>query len=134
MSHHPPRIHSPALYFACLTAPTGVRQLVGVVAEAALHGQAFAPGQEKMGEMFHRDRRTMNRWCRYAVRHHWLRVIRRGRTLTNVYRLARWLWARLTGQWKRRLPTGVQEPLYRLGLRLGMTPERMLGAGVGRRE
>ena len=76
----------------------------------------------------------MNRWCRYAVERRWLRVIRRGRKLTNVYRLARWLWARLTGQVKRRLPSGVQEPLYRLGLRFGMTPEKMLAAGVSRRE
>lgn len=130
---HPPKIYAPALYFGALSAPTGVRLLVAGVAERALAGKVFSPSQRRLADLYHRDRRTISRWCRVAVDRGWLRVIRRGKKLTNLYRLTRWLWGRLTGRYKSRVPTELQDTLYRLGLRMGVEPERMLAAGVTRR-
>ena len=131
---HPPRIYAPALYFGSLTAGTGVRLLVAGIAERALAGQVFSPSQAKLGDMYHRDRRTIIRWVKVAVERRWVRVLRRGRKLTNVYRLSRWLWGRLTGRYTSKIPEALQGTLYSLGLKMGMTPATMQRAGVSRRE
>jgi hypothetical protein len=127
---HPPKVYAPALYFGCLTAPTGVRLLVAGVAEAALGGKVFSPSQAKLGQLYHRDRRTILRWVKVAVGRGWIRRTRRGRTMTNVYRLSRWLWGRLTGRHASKVPKLLQDSLWRIGLRIGVTPAKMHGAGL----
>jgi len=127
---HAPRIYAPAIYFGCLSAGTGVRLLVAGVAERALAGQVFSPSQAKLGQLYHRDARTIRRWLKVGVERRWLRVVRRGRKLTNVYRLARWLWGRLTGRHEARIPDELQGTLFRIGSRAGLTPEAMAKAGV----
>lgn len=115
---NPPRIYAPALYFGCLTAPMGVRVMVAGIAECALRGRVFSPSQARLGELYHRDRRTISRWVQHATRCGWIRVLRRGKKLTNVYRLARYLWRRLTGQFRQRPPTREQQQLLDLFRRI----------------
>ena len=130
MSHHSRAVRAPALYLACLTTGTGPRLLLEVVAEAVLKGRVFMPSQVKLGELLHRDRRTIIRWAKAASARGWLRVVRRGKKLTNLYLLSRALWRRLTGQTKPKLPSELQETLWRIGLRIGVAGERMRAAGV----
>jgi len=130
-ARRPSKLWAPVFYCACLTAPVGVRLLVAAVMEAMLRGRAFAPSQARLGRTWHRDRRTISRWVRLAVAHHWLRRRRRGRTRTNTYQLTPYFWRRVTGRYQHRVPTEVQETLWRLGLRIGVDPGTMRRHGVG---
>ncbi len=98
VSHHSLRIHTPALYFAALSMPGGAIVLLAMVASVNLRGKVFRPGQARLAELRHCSRRTIIRQLRVLVERGYVRVIRRGRRLTNIYRLSRSLWQRLTGK------------------------------------
>lgn len=129
MSHHSPRVRAPALYLACLSTGVGPRLLLEVVAEAVLKGRVFMPSQVKLGELLHRDRRTIIRWAKAASARGWLRVVRRGKKLTNLYLLSRALWRRLTGQVKGRVEPGVQLVMDRLWKRIRENQGAVLAQG-----
>jgi hypothetical protein len=124
-------IRDPALYIACLDAPKGALVLLEAIVPICLKDRIFSPGQAKLGVMMHRSPRTIIRYVKVLRERGWLRVIRRGKKLTNIYRLGRTLWRRLTGRVASRAPRELQDVLYRLGLRFGVSPSRMVGAGVG---
>lgn len=124
-------IREPALYIACLDAPKGALVLLEALVPIVLKERVFSPSQARLGVMMHRSPRTIIRYVRILKERGWVRVYRRGKKLTNVYRLGRALWQRLTGQLKPRVPKALQDSLYRLGLRIGVDPRRMIGAGVG---
>lgn len=97
-SHHFPRIEAPALYLGSLTLPAGSKVLLAMVAERCVRGQTFCPSQRRLGEMVRRRRETISRQLAVLRMHGWIRIIRRGKKLTNVYRLSRELWGRLMGR------------------------------------
>lgn len=129
MSHHSRGVRAPALYLACLTTGVGPRLLLEVVAEAVLKGRVFMPSQAKLGELLHRDRRTIIRWAKAASAKGWLRVVRRGKKLTNLYLLSRALWRRLTGQVRGRVEPGVQLVMDRLWKRIRENQGAVLAQG-----
>ena len=122
---NPPKLYAPALYFGALSAPLGVRLLIAAVAEAKLAGRVFSPSQAALGRLYRRDARTIKRWVRLAVQRGYLQRTRRGRTLSNVYRLSPRLWRRLTGRYRTPTARELQGTLWRLGLRLGVDPATM---------
>ena len=112
----PPPIRWRSMYISALTAPLGPKMFLDDVAEVVLKGGVFSPSQASMGQHFRRDRCTVNRWVRLLVRRGWLQVRRRGRKLSNVYRLSRALWRRMTG---RRAPQLFKEDWFKqLDLRM----------------
>jgi hypothetical protein len=129
---HPPVIYAPGVYLGCLTASTGARLFIIAVAERALAGERFMPSQKRLGQLYHRSERSIRRWIRTGVEAGWLRVIRRGRKMTNLYRLSRYLWGRLTGRYKTKIPEELQTTLFNLGLKLGLAPATMQRSGVNR--
>jgi len=62
------------------------------------------PGLKRLAEMFSRRPETISRAMRALQERQLIKIIRRGKTLTNVYRLARWLWETLTGDPRRHYP------------------------------
>lgn len=122
LSHHRPRITDPTLYLATLHAPAGARLLVGMVASVVCKGRRFQPSEARLAEMLHVSRRSIIRYSQLLQARGWLRVIRRGRRLTNVYRLSRELFHRITGQ--RPVPSNrpLQAHLFALGRKLGILP------------
>jgi hypothetical protein len=78
-----------------------------------------------------RSRETVNRALRALALQRLIRVKRRGRKLTNVYLLARRVWAALTG----RQPQYARDQQLRLryddGLRAGLTPVRAAMGALG---
>jgi hypothetical protein len=129
-SHHPLAIRRRALYTLSLSLPTGPKVLLEAITETVLAGGRFQPSQQRVGELAGRRRETVNRWVRVLRERGLVRVVRRGKRMTNFYLLARALWCRLTGRVRPKLPAPVQESLFRLGLRMGVNPDTMLGAGV----
>ncbi len=130
---HPPRIYAPGLYFGSLTAGNGPKLLLVAVAEVVLRGKVFSPSQRRLGELYRRDRRSVSRWVKVGVERGWLRVVRRGRKLTNVYRLSRHLWGRLTGQYTSKIPSWLRSMQGRLALHFTAEPAKMSTAADSRR-
>jgi hypothetical protein len=130
MSSHSLTIKAPALYALALNAPMGTRLLVAVLFERARAGKPFTPSQAKLARMVHRHERTVRRWLKVGAQRGWIKVIRRGRKQTNVYRLTGALWRRLTGQHPSRLPRTLQESLLRLGLHAGLGEREMSRRGA----
>lgn len=122
MSHHLPRLQVPALYFGSLTMPSGAAVLLEMIASVSVTGRKFRPSQHKLADMRHCSRRTIIRQLKLLSERGYVRVIRRGRRLTNVYRLSRSLWGRLTGKVARFARHSIQGELASLGLRVGGGP------------
>ena len=95
MSHHHPGIRFAVPYVAALPLPTLDRLLLTMVVDACLSGRTWQPRGARWGELVHRRRETVSRAVGRLQRLGYLRVIRRGRKLSNVYRLSRSLWNRL---------------------------------------
>lgn len=134
VSYHSHQLRAPALYASSLNGPLGTRLLIAVLFERALAGKPFTPSQAKLARLVHRSDRTVRRWLDVGVRRGWIRVVRRGRKLSNLYRLSRPLWARLVGQQPPRLPTALQATMWSVGRHLGLSDGQMARRGVaGRR-
>lgn len=108
MSHHPLKIRTPALYFGSLSLPSGSAVLLEMIASVNVSGGRFHPGQDRLAELRHCTRRTIIRQLKVLAARGYIRVIRRGKKLTNVYRLSRSLWGRLTGQLTPKRPNVFQ--------------------------
>jgi len=127
-----PPIRWRSMYISALTAPLGPKMFLDDVAEVVLKGGVFSPSQASMGQHFRRDRCTVNRWVRLLVRRGWLQVRRRGRKLSNVYRLSRALWRRMTG---RRAPQLFREEWFTqldLRMRARLADDQQAPEGHGR--
>lgn len=129
-SHHPPLVQAPETYIAALSIPTLDRLLLGMVAEARLRKRNWTPSEARWGEVVHRCRETISRSVNRLARAGWLRVVRRGRRLTNIYLLSRTLWHRFTGQPRRRWDPELQGSLWRLGTAIGVAVEQMASFGI----
>lgn len=123
MSGHSPTLRNPELWCASLTAPPGARLFLLSVMRAVARKQVFCPRQEALGKAMHRRGRTVRRWTKLLTERGWLRVIRRGRKLTNIYRLSRSLFYRLTGQRRRPCPADLQPVLSQFLARAGLRIE-----------
>src|SRR5882724_6644382 len=89
------RVYAPVLYIASLSLGTGPRLLLEVFAEAAWKNRTFSPSQARLGQLVHRDARSVRRWIRQLVGRRLIVAQRRGRGRTNMYRLSHRFWARL---------------------------------------
>lgn len=119
MSHHSGlNIRRPAWWLATVDATPGARLLLGMVAESCTHKRKVACSQVKLGELLHVGRRQVIRYVAELKAMGYLTVWRRGKKLTNVYRLSRALWARLTGRARPLHGRPRQELLTALGLTL----------------
>jgi len=112
MSYHLPRLYAPIWYVGSLSLGTGPRLLLELVLDAKRAHREVQLDQVTWGKLLHRSPRTIRRWLRELRARHLVRVIRRGRRLTNLYMLGRSLWARLTGQHEARAPSGHQRALW----------------------
>ena len=121
---------APLLYVAALKLGVGPRLLLEVLLEAEWKHRAFAPTQPRLGEVLHRDARTVRRWVRALKRRGLIYVKRRGRGRSNVYRVHRRLWDRLAGRRHVAVPKEVQQSLWKIGLRIGVGRDRMRAAGI----
>ena len=68
------------------------------VASTVLCGRVFQPSLEALGRMHGRSARSIARAVGALEAAGFVEVIQRGKKLSNVYRLALWLWRRLTGR------------------------------------
>ncbi|HEV8674020.1 MAG TPA: hypothetical protein VGX21_08240 [Methylomirabilota bacterium] len=118
MSHHPPSIRFPAFYLGSLTAPSGAKVVLEMIAEASTRGRRFAPGIRSLAELVDRSPRTVLRQLAVLQSRGWVRAIRRGKKLTTIYRLSRALWGRLTGRPARPYARPLQTTLSALTGRL----------------
>ena len=125
-------VYAPLLYVAALSLDDGPRLLLVVLLEAEWKHRAFAPTQARLGEVLHRDARTVRRWVRALKRRRLIYVKRRGRGLSNVYHVHRSLWDRLAGRRPVELPRELQRSLWKIGLRIGVGRDRMRAAGIDR--
>jgi hypothetical protein len=130
VSHHSQRIRSWAAYTSSLTLPPLARTFLHNVGDACLRHRSYQPHQARLARSWGRDRRQVIRWVKLLEERGLLRKIRRGKKLTNVYRLARTLWNRLVGQTRPKVPSFLQQTLFRLGLRIGIQKETMGAAGI----
>jgi len=124
------RVYAPVFFIACRTLGTGPRLLLLVIAEAAWKNRTFSPSQITLATKLHRNRRTIIRWARALTARRLIVVERRGRRLTNRYRLSRAFWGRIVAGNRARVPSELQGPLRRLGLKMGIDPgtiDRRLG-------
>lgn len=125
-----PRVYAPALYIASLSLGTGPRLLLEVFAEAAWKNRTFSPSQARLGQLVHRDARSVRRWIRQLVGRRLVVAQRRGRGRTNMYRLSHRFWARIVAGNRARVPAELHGSLRRLGLKMGVDPgtiDRRLG-------
>jgi hypothetical protein len=126
----PRRIYAPVLYIASLTMGTGPRVLLEAFTEAAWKNRTFSPSQKRLGQLVHRDARTVRRWIRVLVARHFVVAERRGRGRTNRYRLTHKFWGRIVAGNRARVPAELHGSLRRLGLKMGVDPgtiDRRLG-------
>jgi len=68
------------------------------VAATILCGRTFKPSLGALGRMHGRSTRTIARAVEALEGAGFVETIQRGKKLSNVYRLAMWLWRRLTGR------------------------------------
>jgi len=125
-----PRVYAPVFWIACRTLGTGPRLLLEVIAEAAWKNRVFSPSQARLATALHRDARTIRRWARQLAGRRLIVIQRRGRKLTNRYRLSHAFWGRLVAGNRARVSAELQGPLRRLGLKIGVdagTIDRRLG-------
>ena len=112
MSHHfqrgangAPSVRYPMLYMLATKAsrmPGGQSDTLAgkvfmVVATTCCCKRKCQPGQRALGSMFGRSPRSIQRAIRALTDAGLVVKIRRGRKLTNLYRLAEWIWRRITG-------------------------------------
>jgi hypothetical protein len=102
VSHHSARITSRGLWLWTLELPEGPTLLLETIAGLCERDRRFQAGQDWLAGSRGRSRRTIIRWVKALETRGLIHVIRRRKKLTNIYRLARWLWARLKGRpaWK----------------------------------
>jgi hypothetical protein len=74
------------------------------IAATVLCKRICQPSLWALGQMHGRSGRSIRRSIAALQAAGLIDVIQRGKKLSNVYRLARWLWARLTGRDLRRTP------------------------------
>jgi DNA-binding transcriptional ArsR family regulator len=81
-----------------------------MVASTVLCKRKCQPGQKALGSMFGRSPRSIQRSLKALIECGVVVKIRRGRKLTNLYRLAEWIWRRITGadRWLRQPKRGLQ--------------------------
>ena len=80
------------------TADPLAGRLLIQVAGTTLSKRICQPRQAVLGRMHGRSPRSIQRSLKALKDAGLVEVIRRGKQLSNIYRLARWLWCRLTNQ------------------------------------
>lgn len=98
LAHHPLTVKHRAVWLASLSCSNGAHRVLSMIAETCLRRRDWQASQVRMAEMIHSSRRSIIRYAQELHALGYVRVIRRGKQLTNVYRLQRWLWERLTGR------------------------------------
>ena len=132
MSYHskglvinPPNVRHQVLYAASMkihrkgsTRPDSLagRALI-LIASMCLTAKTCQPGRRALGRMFGRSERSIARSLRALVDAGYIVRRRRGRKLTNVYRLAKALWRALTNDNAHRPPRRSGPTPFKLELR-----------------
>jgi len=113
MSHHSgralplkPRVGHPLLYMLAMKVCRGnarrpdtlAGKLFVQISSTVCLKRPCTPGRRSLGAMHGRSVRSIARALRALVDAGLVERRRRGKQLTNVYRLAKWIWARITGQ------------------------------------
>jgi len=125
------RAQHPVMWLVSTPLPMLQRNLLVVIASIVTSGKLCAPSQERLGEMLDRSRETIGRALAALVAQRLIAAKRRGRRLTNVYRLAHRIWQAITGRippyWKDR----QLHLRYEAGQRGGLTPWRAASQALG---
>ena len=127
----PPLAQHPVLWLVSTPLPTLQRLLLLTIVTAVLAKRPFCPSQLSLGRLMTRRRETINRALRALVAQRLIFVKRRGRRLTNVYLLARRIWAAITGK-QPPYPRDRQLQIrYEAGRSGGLTPWRAAMGALG---
>jgi DNA-binding transcriptional MocR family regulator len=103
LTHHSDglKLRHPIWYIASLTISPWARLLLMQIEDAIIKDRRVRLSQASWAEQMHCSLRTVTRALKELRVHGLIRVIRRGKKLTNVYRLSRNLWGRITGRFDR---------------------------------
>ena len=121
----------PGLYLLSTPLPHLQRLLLATIAHTVIGKRPCTPSQERLGELLSRSRETINRALRALVAQRLIFVKRRGRRLTNVYLLARRIWAAITGKQPPYPRDRQLQMRYEAGRSGGLTPWRAAMGALG---
>lgn len=116
MTNHsnPLRIKHIPWYVAALSVSPWARLMLLEIQDAVCHGRHVWLSQASWAEHLGCSPATVTRALRELREHGHIYVIRRGKMLTNLYRLSRNLWGRITGRLDRKPEHPLQPFLSRL--------------------
>lgn len=121
-----PKARDPILYLLSTPLAHHQRLLLVTIGAMTLRSRACRPSQARLGEILRRKRETVNRHIRALKVQGLVRVVRRGKGLTNVYLLARWVWKALTGKATVYDRNRQYQLDFQRGIEAGLSPPRAI--------